>query len=202
MFGVHFTFLPSNKSLYLSKYMFIKALYEGVSFTFIFFFFVFPLWVSSLLNLFKPLKMSIRKEGFHLKERISKFLILYICKNYDYHYILEVVYYTFLKCWFSINFLYFLNIFLSNWYTLSNPWYNFYTMSVYLFKSLCNSKYSTFMIVSAFPNGPFSGKTSPPVKNSYLAIFPDDEAKILAFLRSNLYRLLLFCILLSVVLIF
>ena len=35
-------------------------------------------------------------------------------------------------------------------------------------------------IVATFSNKSFSGKTSSPVKNSYLTTFPDDKAAILA----------------------
>ena len=53
-------------------------------------------------------------------------------------------------------------------------------MSVYFFKSLFNGEYSNLLIVAAFSNKPFSGKTSSLVKNSYLATFTDDKAEILA----------------------
>ena len=43
-----------------------------------------------------------------------------------------------------------------------------------------------FFIVAAF-SSKYSGKTSLPVKNSYLLTFPDDKAEILAACLSKLY---------------
>ena len=48
-------------------------------------------------------------------------------------------------------------------------------MSVCYFNSLPNGKYSNLFIVAAFSGKSFSGKTSSPVKNSYLLTFPDDK---------------------------
>ena len=48
-------------------------------------------------------------------------------------------------------------------------------MSVCAFNSLPNGKYSNLFIVAAFSNTSFLGKTSLPVKNSYLLTFPDDK---------------------------
>ena len=45
---------------------------------------------------------------------------------------------------------------------------------------LPNGKYSNLLIVTAFSNSRLSGKTSSPVKNSYLLTFPKDRSKILA----------------------
>ena len=53
-------------------------------------------------------------------------------------------------------------------------------MSVYFFKSLSNGEYSNLLIVAAFSNKSFSGQTSLPVKNSYLATLTDHKAEILA----------------------
>ena len=47
-------------------------------------------------------------------------------------------------------------------------------------KSLPNSEHSNFLIVSVFYSKYFSSETSLLVKNSYLPIFPDDKADILA----------------------
>ena len=60
-------------------------------------------------------------------------------------------------------------------------------MSVFCFKSLLNAEYSNLLIVAAFSNNPFSGKTSSPIKNKYLPTFPDNKAKILAVWLSKLY---------------
>ena len=49
-------------------------------------------------------------------------------------------------------------------------------MSVSAFNSLPNRKYSDFFIVAAFSSKSFTGKTSLPVKNSYLVKFPEDKA--------------------------
>ena len=50
-------------------------------------------------------------------------------------------------------------------------------MSVCFFNSLLTVE----AYCSAFSNNFFSGKTSLPVKNSYLPTFPDEKAEILAF---------------------
>ena len=52
-------------------------------------------------------------------------------------------------------------------------------MSVCDFNSLLNGEYSNHFIVAAFSSKSFSGKTSLPVKNSYLRTFPDYKAEIL-----------------------
>ena len=49
-------------------------------------------------------------------------------------------------------------------------------MSVCAFNSLPKGKYSIVFIVAAFSSKSVSGKTSLPVKNSYLLTFPDDKA--------------------------
>ena len=49
-------------------------------------------------------------------------------------------------------------------------------MSVFAFNSLPNGEYSNLFIVAAFSNKFLSGKTSLPVKNSYLLIFPDNKS--------------------------
>ena len=53
-------------------------------------------------------------------------------------------------------------------------------MSVCFFNSLPNGEYSNLLIVAALSSKSFSGKTSLPFKNTYLLIFPDDKAEILA----------------------
>ena len=53
-------------------------------------------------------------------------------------------------------------------------------MSVCAFNSLPNSEYSNLFVVAALSSMSFTGKTSLPVKNSYLLTFPDDKAEILA----------------------
>ena len=55
-------------------------------------------------------------------------------------------------------------------------------MSICAFYSLPNGEYSNLWISAAF-----SGKTSLPVKNSYLLIFPDDKAEILVVCLPKLY---------------
>ena len=55
-------------------------------------------------------------------------------------------------------------------------------MSIFAFNSLRNSEYSNLFFIAAF-----SDKISLPVKNSYLLIFPDDKAEILAAFLSNSY---------------
>ena len=47
-------------------------------------------------------------------------------------------------------------------------------MSASAFNSLPKGKYSNHLIIAAFSNKSFSGKTSLPVKNSYLLASPDD----------------------------
>ena len=60
-------------------------------------------------------------------------------------------------------------------------------MSVCTFNSLPNREYSNLFNVGAFSSNSFSGKTSFPVKNSYLLIFPDAKAEILAVYLSKSY---------------
>ena len=60
-------------------------------------------------------------------------------------------------------------------------------MSVCAFNSFSKGEYSTLFIVVAFSSNSFSGKTSLPVKNSYLLTFPDDKAEILAVSLSKSY---------------
>ena len=50
-------------------------------------------------------------------------------------------------------------------------------MSVCAFNSLPNGEYSNLFIVTDFSSKYFSGKTSFPVKNSYLLTFPDTKQK-------------------------
>ena len=59
-------------------------------------------------------------------------------------------------------------------------------MSVCALNSLPSGEYSNLFIVAAFSNKPFSGKTSFPVKNSYLLMFLVDKAEILAVCVSKL----------------
>ena len=47
-------------------------------------------------------------------------------------------------------------------------------MSIGTFNSLSKDEYSSLFIVAAFSSNYFFGKTSLPVKNSYLSAFPDD----------------------------
>ena len=49
-------------------------------------------------------------------------------------------------------------------------------MSVFAFNSLPNGEHSNLFIVAAFSNKFLSCKTSLPVKNSYLLIFPDNKS--------------------------
>ena len=53
-------------------------------------------------------------------------------------------------------------------------------MSVCFFNSLPNGEYSSLLFIAAYSSSPFSGKTSSPVKNSYLPTFSDDNGEILA----------------------
>ena len=50
-------------------------------------------------------------------------------------------------------------------------------MSVWAFNYLPNGEHSDHFFEAAFPSKSFSGKTSLPVKNSYLKTFSDDEAE-------------------------
>ena len=60
-------------------------------------------------------------------------------------------------------------------------------MSVYAFNSLPNGGCSNLFIVGGFSSKSFSGKTSLPVKNSYLLKFSYDKAEILGVCLSKLY---------------
>ena len=53
-------------------------------------------------------------------------------------------------------------------------------MSGCAFNFLPKGEYSNLFIVAAFSSKSFSGKTSFPVKNSYLLTFPDDKAEFSA----------------------
>ena len=74
-------------------------------------------------------------------------------------------------------------------------------MSNCAFNSLPNGEYLNLFIVAAFSSKSFSGKTSLPVKNSYLLTFPHDKAEILAVCLSKLYWALFSLILLLIALI-
>ena len=60
-------------------------------------------------------------------------------------------------------------------------------MSFCDFNSFTNGEYSNLFIVAGFSSKSFSGKIFLPVKNSYLLIFPDNKAEILAVSMSKLY---------------
>ena len=60
-------------------------------------------------------------------------------------------------------------------------------MSVCAFNSLPKDEYSNLFILAAFSGKYFSGKTSLPVKNSYLLTLPDDKAEILTVCLSKSY---------------
>ena len=96
----------------------------------------------------------------------------------------------------------FLLPFLSSSKTSSSPLYCFFVMSVCLFNSLTNDEYWNVLVVAAFSNKSFSGKTSLSVKNSYLPTILDSEAEILAVCLPKLYWALHYFILFSIVLIF
>ena len=66
-------------------------------------------------------------------------------------------------------------------------------MSVCAFYSVPNSKYSNLSIVAAFSSNSISGKTSLPVKNSYLWACPDDKAEILILLSFVLINFVIDC---------
>ena len=55
-------------------------------------------------------------------------------------------------------------------------------MSVYAFNYLPKVSSSSLPTLAAFSSKSFSGKTSLPVRNSYLLTFPDDKAKVLTVL--------------------
>ena len=60
-------------------------------------------------------------------------------------------------------------------------------MSVFAFSSLPNREYSNLFTEADFYCKSFSGKTSLPVKTSYLLTFPDDKAEMLAVCLSKSY---------------
>ena len=60
-------------------------------------------------------------------------------------------------------------------------------MSICAFNSLPKGQYSNLFIVAAFSSKSFLGKTSLPVKNSYILTFPDDKAGIFAVYLSKSY---------------
>ena len=55
------------------------------------------------------------------------------------------------------------------------------------FNSSPNNEYSNLFIVAAFCNRSFLCKTTLSVRNSYLLLFPDDKADILAVCLSKSY---------------
>ena len=108
-------------------------------------------------------------------------------ESYVYCQILDFIYHIFS---FVICYLFIVSPlppFLSNSQTLSNSKYCFRTTLVCFFNSLPNAEHSNTLIVAAFSKSFFSGKISSTVKNSYLLIFPDDKANILAVFLSKLY---------------
>ena len=60
-------------------------------------------------------------------------------------------------------------------------------MRICAFNSLPNGEYTNLCVVAAFSSMFCSGKTSLPVKNSYLQTFLDDKAETLAVSLSKLY---------------
>ena len=64
---------------------------------------------------------------------------------------------------------------------------SFLLISVSFSKALPNGEYSNLFSAVAFSSNSVFGKTSLSVQNSYLLIFPDDEAALLAVYLSELY---------------
>ena len=62
-------------------------------------------------------------------------------------------------------------------------------MSLCSFNSLPSGEYSNLLIVAAFSNSPFSGKTSLSDKSSYLPMFLDEKASFLQFVCVNCIEL-------------
>ena len=58
-------------------------------------------------------------------------------------------------------------------------------MSVCAFNFFLNGEDLNFFILAGFSSKSYSGKTSLPVKNSYLLTFPDNKAEILAVCPSK-----------------
>ena len=60
-------------------------------------------------------------------------------------------------------------------------------MSVCFSNSLPIGQYLNLLIVAAFSNNPFSGKTYSPVKYSSLPIFPDEKSEMSVVSLPKLY---------------
>ena len=75
-------------------------------------------------------------------------------------------------------------------------------MLVCAFSSLPNGEYLKIFISEAFATNLYYDKTSSPAKNSYLPVFPDDKAEILAVCLSKFCWVLFWFLLLSTMLIF
>ena len=145
-----------------------------------FFFCVFSFCVFSLLNLFKSLKNSARKESFDLKERLSNFLL-------SQQYLLKL----YLLLYISPDLLYFLSVGSSFSSDLSDFLVILDTVSLqcqFVLLVLCLSKnIQIFLLQELFLATLFSGETSLAVKNSYLLTFCDDKVEILVVCLSKLY---------------
>ena len=132
-----------------------------------------------LLNSFISVENENKIGYFDTRERLLK---LYIC----YIYTILLPYITFDLLYFSsVGFSFFLFYQTEKYCLISDT--VFFAMSVRAFYSLPKGEYLNSFIVAAFSGKSFSGKTSLLVKNSYLLIFIDDKAEILAVCLFKLY---------------
>ena len=132
-----------------------------------------------LLNSFISVENENKIGYFDTRERLLK---LYIC----YIYTILLPYIRFDLLYFSsVGFSFFLFYQTEKYCLISDT--VFFAMSVRAFYSLPKGEYLNSFIVAAFSGKSFSGKTSLLVKNSYLLIFIDDKAEILAVCLSKLY---------------
>ena len=132
-----------------------------------------------LLNSFISVENENKIGYFDTRERLLK---LYIC----YIYTILLPYIRFDLLYFSsVGFSFFLFYQTEKYCLISDT--VFFVMSVRAFYSLPKGEYLNSFIVAAFSGKSFSGKTSLLVKNSYLLIFIDDKAEILAVCLFKLY---------------
>ena len=69
---------------------------------------------------------------------------------------------------------------------MPNFWYCIFCNVNSFSNSLVNGEYSNILIVAAFSNESFYGKTGLHVKNSYLIITPDDnDDKVVSFTKNE-----------------
>ena len=112
---------------------------------------------------------------FDVSERLLKFWHCNTHENYVYCCRLDLICYIFQMLFFLFQLFY-----QTHKYCIVFDIDVFFCHVILCFNSLPNGEYSNLFKSAAFLNKYFSGRTSFPVKNSYLLTFADDKAEILA----------------------